>query len=92
VPLLQAEIESGTGDEARVAPGVKTDKVDETAQLVSEPVTTSEYWKVNSAFWLDERVTSAAGCDGGPERFTVNPFTTVVGTVAPLALYRVKLG
>ena len=32
-------------------PGVVTDKVDEMAQLVSEPVTTSEYWKVNSACW-----------------------------------------
>ena len=29
---------SGTGDEGLVAPGVVTERVDDTAQLVSEPV------------------------------------------------------
>ncbi len=49
MPLLQADMESDTGGEGLVAAGVVTDKVEEIAQLVSEPVTTSEYWKVNSA-------------------------------------------
>ena len=79
-------MESGTGDEGLVPPGVMTDNVDETAQLVSAPLTTSEYWKVNSASWVGERVTSAGGWDGGPATCMVNPCTTVVGTMEPLGL------
>ena len=73
-------MESGTGDEGLVAPGVVTDTVDEQAQVVSEPVTTSEYWKVNSACWPDVSVTRDGGWVGGPDRFTVSPCTTVIGT------------
>ena len=61
VPLLHGVIESGTGADALVAPGVVTDRVVEVAQLVSVPVTTSEYWKVNSACFVDVRVTVEGG-------------------------------
>jgi hypothetical protein len=92
VPLLQAEIESVTGADGAVAPGVVTVRLDETAHEVSDPVTTSEYWKVNSAFWVGVTVTSAAGCEAGPDWFTVSPCTNVVTTAAPLELNRVRLG
>jgi hypothetical protein len=92
VPLLHAEMESVTGAEGVVAPGVVMDTLDETAQEVSDPVTTSEYWNVNSACWVGVRVTSAGGCDAGPDWFTVSPWTKVVVTTPPLELNRVTLG
>ena len=92
VPVLQAEMESATGADAEVAPGVVTVRLDETAQEVSDPVTTSEYWNVNSAFWVGVKVTSAGGCDAGPDWFTVSPWTNVVTTVEPLELKRTRVG
>jgi hypothetical protein len=92
VPLLQGVIDRGTGAEALVAPGVVTDSVVEVAQEVSEPVTTSEYWNVNSACCDGVNVTSDGGCDGGPETLMVSPCTMVVGTEAPLAVKRVNVG
>ena len=47
------------------------------------PVTTSVYWKVNSACWPEVSVTTAGGWVGGPERFTVKPLTMVIGTRRP---------
>lgn len=83
---------SVTGADGVVAPGVVMDTLDETAQEVSVPVTTSEYSNVNSACWVGVTVTRAGGCAGGPDWFTVSPCTTVVTTVPPLELKRVKLG
>ena len=60
-----------------------TDTLVELAHDVSDPVTTSEYWKVNSACWPARSVTTDGGWVGGPDRFTVSPFTMVIGTVAP---------
>ena len=90
--MLHGVIESGTGAEALVAPGVVTDTVVEEAQEVSVPVTTSEYWNVNSACCEDVNVTSDGGCDGGPDTLMVSPCTIVVGTEAPLAVKRVRVG
>jgi hypothetical protein len=90
--LLQGAIVNGTWADAVVAPGGVTVTVLELAHEVSFPVTTSEYSKVNSACWPEARVTTDGGWVAGPERFTVRPSTTVIGTVAPDELKRASAG
>lgn len=92
MPLLQAVIDSGMGADALVAPGVVTDSVADMGQPVSVPVITSEYWKVNSACCVDVNAITEGGSDAGPDTLMVSPCTTVVGSVAPLALKRVSEG
>jgi hypothetical protein len=92
VPLLHGAMVNGAGVDAVVAPGGVTDSVVEEAQLVSVPVVTSEYWKVNSACCVAVRVTSVGGAVGGPDKLTVNPSTTVVATGAPVESKRANEG
>ena len=90
--LLQGAIVNGTCGDAVEAPGGVTVTVLELAHEVSSPVGTSEYSKVNSAFWPEVSVTTDGGWVGGPERFTVRPFTPVIGTLAPDELKRASAG
>jgi hypothetical protein len=90
--LLQGAIVNGICADAVVAPGGVTVTALELAHCVSLPVGTSEYSNVNSACWPEVSVTTDGGWVGGPERFTVRPFTTVIGTVAPDELKRASAG
>jgi hypothetical protein len=92
VPLLQGAIVNGTCADATDAPGGVTVSEVELAHDVSDPVTTSEYSKVNSACWPELNVSGDGGWVGGPERFTVRPSTTVIGTVTPDELNRASAG